>query len=136
MHCCDYKTFLNDSFWEYLLSNLSLEKVSSNYSGYEKVLQVSIDALDDLTSHKKKYTRGNKIPFMNKFSNCDHLQRTQSKAHSQVWHNFWQLKALKIFNFLSWLFGHAERWLDKKGKVDFKIYDVTTWETRQWNLFS
>ena len=37
----------------------------------------------------------------------------------------------KIFNFLSWIFGHAERWLDKKGKVDFKIYDVTTWETRQ-----
>ena len=28
---------------------------------------------------------------------------------------------LKIFKFLSWLFGNVEK---KKGKVDFKIYDV------------
>ena len=37
------------------------------------------------------------------------------KAHSQVWDNFWQLKALfvlKIFKFLSWLFGDVEKQLD------------------------
>ena len=41
---------------------------------------------------------------------------------------FFILKALfvlKIFEFLSWIFGHLEKmaWLD----VNFKIYDVTTW---------
>ena len=35
---------------------------------------------------------------------------------------------LKIFKFLSWLFGYAEQWNDEKDKINFKIYDVTTWE--------
>ena len=51
-----------------------------------------------------------------------------------------------------WLFGHIEKRLDQKNKVNFKIYDVTIWETnncfphisqhlgnqaiRQWNLVS
>ena len=34
---------------------------------------------------------------------------------------------LKIF------FGHAEKWFDWKGKVNFKIYDVTNWETNNRN---
>ena len=34
---------------------------------------------------------------------------------------------LKIFTFLSWLFGHVGKRLDKKPKVNFKIYDVTDW---------
>ena len=62
------------------------------------------------------------------------------KAHSQVWDNFWQLKVLekwwkmlsfyftlqalfvlKIFNFLSWHFGHVAKRLDFKDKVNFNI---------------
>ena len=35
------------------------------------------------------------------------------------------LFVLKIFRFLSWLFGHAGKCLDKKAHVNFKIYDVT-----------
>ena len=68
---------------------------------------------------------------------------SELKAHSQVWYNFWQLNALfkmmknafhftskavfvlKIFKFLSWLFGHVAKRLDKKDKVNFKFYDVT-----------
>ena len=30
---------------------------------------------------------------------------------------------LKVFKFLSWLFGHAEKGLDHKDEVNFKIYD-------------
>ena len=37
------------------------------------------------------------------------------------------LFVLKMFKFLSWLFRHVEKWLDSKDKVNFKIYDVTTW---------
>ena len=64
------------------------------------------------------------------------------KANSQVCDNFLatetalQMKnafyftskalfVLKIFKFLSWLFAHIGKWLDKKGKVNFKFYDVT-----------
>ena len=64
---------------------------------------------------------------------------------SKVWDNFsinrsslkiiknafyFTLKALfvlNIFQFLSRLFDHVEKQLDKKNKVEFKIFDVTTW---------
>ena len=29
---------------------------------------------------------------------------------------------------MSWLFGHVEKRVDWKDKVNFKIYDVTAWE--------
>ena len=68
------------------------------------------------------------------------FQRKYLKAHSQVRDNFWQLKvlyklmknafhftlkalfAIKIFKFLSWLFGYAKKWLDYKSTFNFKIY--------------
>ena len=34
---------------------------------------------------------------------------------------------LKMFKFLSWLFGLVAKRLDKKDKVNFRFYDVTTW---------
>ena len=36
------------------------------------------------------------------------------------------LFVLKIFKFLSWIFGHIVKRLDKKDKSNFKFYDVTT----------
>ena len=39
------------------------------------------------------------------------------------------LFVLKIFKFLSLFFGHVGKRLDKKARVNFKIYDVTTWLT-------
>ena len=45
---------------------------------------------------------------------------------------YFTLKALfvlKMFKFLLTLFGHAKKRLDYKGKVNFKIYDITTWLT-------
>ena len=43
------------------------------------------------------------------------------------------LFVLKIFKFLSWLFGHGEKRLYQKDKVNFKIYDVTAWLTNNYN---
>ena len=46
------------------------------------------------------------------------------------------LKALlvfKVFKFLSWLFGHVEKRLDKKDEVNFKIYDITICLTNSCN---
>ena len=41
---------------------------------------------------------------------------------------YFTLKALfvlKVFKFLSWVFGHIEKRLDQKDNVNFKIYGVT-----------
>ena len=41
------------------------------------------------------------------------------------------LFVLKIFKFLSWLFGHIEKTALKK--VNFEIYDITDWLTKNYN---
>ena len=42
------------------------------------------------------------------------------------------LSILKIFKFLSWLFGHISKQLHEKD-VNFKLYDVTIWWTNNCN---
>ena len=47
---------------------------------------------------------------------------------------YFMLNALffrKISKFLSWRFGPVRKWLDKKAKFDFKIYDVADWEAKK-----
>ena len=39
----------------------------------------------------------------------------------------------KMFKFLSQLFGHVAKRLDKKDKINFKFYDVTAWLTNNCN---
>ena len=39
------------------------------------------------------------------------------------------LFVLKIFKFLSWLFGHVAKRLDKKDKVNFKFYNTVFFES-------
>ena len=52
---------------------------------------------------------------------------------------YFTLKAflvLKIFTFLSWIFGHVKKRLDyKDNNVNFKIYDVTTCLTNSYNTY-
>ena len=43
------------------------------------------------------------------------------------------LFVLEIFKFLFWCFGYVEKRLQKKAKVNFKIYDVTDWTTNNYN---
>ena len=49
---------------------------------------------------------------------------------------YFMLKALfvlEIFKFLPWLFGYVEKRLDKKTKVNFKIYGVTDWTKNNYS---
>ena len=39
------------------------------------------------------------------------------------------LFVLKIFKFLSWIFGHIEKRIDKTDKVNFKTGDIPNWLT-------
>ena len=51
--------------------------------------------------------------------------------------SYFTLKApfiLKIFKLLSWNFGHVEKQLDQKDKVNFEIYDITAWLTKNYNI--
>ena len=41
----------------------------------------------------------------------------------------------KMFKLLSWRFCHVGERLDKKAKVNFKIYDITDWETNNYNAY-
>ena len=45
------------------------------------------------------------------------------------------LKDLFALKFLSWLFDDFEKRLDQKNKVNFKLYDVTTWLTNNCNTY-
>ena len=49
---------------------------------------------------------------------------------------YFTLKALfvpQIFKFLSCIFGHVAKRLDKNDQVNFKFYDVTAWLTNKCN---
>ena len=39
----------------------------------------------------------------------------------------------RYLNFCSEIFGHVEKLLDKNAKVNFKINDITNWETNNYN---
>ena len=40
----------------------------------------------------------------------------------------------RYLNFCSEFFGHVGKRLDEGAKVNFKIYDVTNWETSTYNI--
>ena len=64
-----------------------------------------------LSCHVKFLTTENSLKLMEKF----------------FFFFFMAFLALRIFKFLPWLFCYVEKGLDKKTKVNFKIYDVTDW---------
>ena len=61
-----YRKFSNDKFRENLISRLSTENIRVDCNGMEKFLQICIKTLDELAPQKKKYSRGNNMPFTNK----------------------------------------------------------------------
>ena len=73
----DYSGFSNDDFRKNLLHNLSLEIINTNSNGLEKFLQICIKTLDKMVPIKKKYVRGNNMPFFNKELSGPHKKRTQ-----------------------------------------------------------
>ena len=78
----DYSMFSKDKFKEELLSKSSMQNISSTINGLENVLQIFIGVLDKLVPQKKKYNRGNNVPFMNK-----PLARAHTKR-SRLWNRF------------------------------------------------
>ena len=73
----DYKNFCNDTFRQKLLEKLVTENINTNCSGLEKFLQICVNTLNNLAPCKKKYSRGNNIPFMNKSLTSAHMKRSR-----------------------------------------------------------
>ena len=77
IHYRDYRKFSNDKFWENLISRLSTENIRVDCNGMEKFLQICIKTLDELAPKKKKYSRGNNMPFINKTIKTAFMKRSR-----------------------------------------------------------
>ena len=62
----DYRMFSNDKFRAEPWSKLSMENISNISNSLENFLLICIGILDKLAPQKKKYNKGNNMPFMNK----------------------------------------------------------------------
>ena len=61
-----YKTFSNEAYRETLINNLSKENFIINDKGFKRFCEISLDSLEKHAPSKKKYARGNQMPFFNK----------------------------------------------------------------------
>ena len=61
-----YKTFSNEAYRETLINNLSKENFIINDIGFKRFCEISLDSLEKYAPRKKKYARGNQMPFFNK----------------------------------------------------------------------
>ena len=66
IHYRDYTKFSNNKFRENLISRLSTENNRVDCNGIGKFSQICIKTLDELAPQRKKYSRGNNMPFINK----------------------------------------------------------------------
>ena len=74
IHYRDYRKYCNDSFRQDLLSTLIMENINIS-NGLQKF--IDIKTLDKFAPRKKKYSRGNNTPFMNKSVCRAHMKRTR-----------------------------------------------------------
>ena len=61
-----YKHFSNDTFRKDLIYKLSNEKFVINDDGMKRFYELSINVLNKHVPRKKKYARGNQMPFFKK----------------------------------------------------------------------
>ena len=72
----EYTQFSNNNFRKKLLEKLCLENICTNSNGLAKFLQICTNTLDQMAP-RKKYIRGNNMPFFNKELSSAHKKRTQ-----------------------------------------------------------
>ena len=75
IHYRDYRKYFNYSFRQDLLSTLVMENINLS-NGLQKFIDICIKTLDKFAPRKKRHSRGNNMPFMNKSFSCAHMKRT------------------------------------------------------------
>ena len=73
IHCRDYRKCSNYSFRQDLLSTLVMKNINLN-DGLQNVIDI---CMNKFAPRKKKYSRGNNMPFMNKLLSRAHMKRTR-----------------------------------------------------------
>ena len=73
IHCRDYRKCSNYSFRQDLLSTLVMKNINLN-DGLQNVIDI---CMNKFAPRKKKYSRGNNMPFMNKSLSRAHMKRTR-----------------------------------------------------------
>ena len=72
----NWNEFCNEKFRTQLLTKLSMENINNSSNGINKFLEICVNTLDIFAPRKKKYLRGNNMPFMNKNLINAHRKRT------------------------------------------------------------
>ena len=72
-----YKDFSNETFRDCLVNNLSNEVFSNNDNGLEKFCKTTMDTLNLFAPIKRKYARGNQMPFMTKDLSKEMMTRSR-----------------------------------------------------------
>ena len=75
IHYRDYRKYNNYSFRQDLLFTLVMENINLS-NGLRKFIDICMKSLDKFAPRKKKYSRGNNMPFMNKLLSRAHMKRT------------------------------------------------------------
>ena len=73
----NWNEFCNEKFRTQLLTKLSMENINNSSNGINKFLEICVNTLDIFAPRKKKYLRGNNMPFMNKNLVNAHRKRTR-----------------------------------------------------------
>ena len=72
-----WNEFCNEKFRTQVLTKLSMENINNSSSGINKFLEICVNTLDIFAPRKKKYLRGNNMPFMNKNLVNAHKKQTR-----------------------------------------------------------
>ena len=75
IHYRDYRKYSNYSFRQDLLFTLVMENINLS-NCLQKFIDICMKSLDKFAPRKKRYSRGNNMPFMNKLLSCAHMKRT------------------------------------------------------------
>ena len=102
IHYRDYRKYCNYSFRQDLLSILVMENINLS-NGLQKFIDLCIKTLDKFAPRKKKYSRGNNMPFMNEKITLmeDETVTTQQEKNAELLNIFFSIavKNLKIPQF-------------------------------------
>ena len=74
-----YRDFSNETFRVSLMNNLSNEVFVNNDDGLKKFCKTTMDTLNSFAPIKKKYARGNQMPFMTKNLSKEIMTRSRFK---------------------------------------------------------
>ena len=129
---CKLQQQVLHDIWNSALQQTALQKLSPNIAKQHSTRKKYSLKLSSLSL---KVLNLDWLHFKDALSGLRQFLATESPLKMMKNAFYFIIKALfvlKIFKFLSWLFDHVEKRLDK---VNFEIYDVAAWLTNKCNTY-